>query len=148
MVVNWQKVAIEDLRRYPALRQSLTAIREKQAALDLQAGVVRSSFRDSAPVSGSGTSGAEDKLISNIVERERLDGNYAAVQKLVAQIETALDLLDKTERLVLERFYMHRMDGHVDRLCRELGYEARNIYKIKDNALRKFTVAMYGIVDL
>ena len=148
MVVTWQKVAIEDLRRYPALRQSLTAIREKQAALDLQAGVVRSSFRDAAPVSGSGTSGAEDKLISNIVERERLDGYYAAVQKLEAQIETALDLLDKTERLVLERFYMHRMDGHVDRLCRELGYERSHVYNIKEKALRSFTIAMYGLLDL
>ena len=148
MVVNWQKEAIEDLRRYPALRQSLTAIREKQAALDLQAGVVRSSFRDSAPVSGSGTSGAEDRLISNIVERERLDGNYAAVQKLVAQIETALGLLNKTERLVLERFFIHRMDGHVDRLCQELGYEKTRVYEIKDAALRLFTVAMYGLLDL
>ena len=42
-MVNWQKEAIDDLRRYPALRQSLDSIRERRAALDLQAGAERNS---------------------------------------------------------------------------------------------------------
>lgn len=147
-MVNWEKVAIDDLRKYEKMRHSLVSIREKQAALDLQSGVIRSSFRDSEPVSGSGSSGAEDRLISNIVERERLDGNYHAVEKLVAQIDAALAMLDDQERLVLERFYINRCPGYVDRLCQELGYERSHIYNIKDMALRHFTTAMYGLVEL
>lgn len=147
-MVNWQKIAIDDLRKYEHMKQGLLSIREKQAALDLQSGVIRSSFRDSEPVSGSGSSGAEDRLISNIVERERLDGNYHAVKKLVAQIDAALAMLDDQERLVLERFYINRNPGYVDRLCEELGYEVRNIYKIKDAALKKFTISMYGLIEL
>ena len=147
-MVNWQKVAIEDLRKYECMRQSLISIREKQAALDLQSGAVRSSFRSSEPVSGSGSSGAEDKLISNIVERQRLDCNFQAIEKLVLQVEKALSMLSEQEQLVLNRFYVNRSSGYVDRLCEELGYEARNIYNIKDAALRKFTISMYGLVDL
>lgn len=142
------KVAIDDLRKYEKMRHSLVSIREKQAALDLQSGVIRSSFRDSEPVSGSGSSGAEDRLISNIVERERLDGNYQAVEKLVAQIDAALAMLDDQERLVLERFYINRCPGYIDRLCQELGYERAQVYRKKDAALYKFTVALYGIIDL
>lgn len=147
-MVNWEKVAIDDLRKYEKMRRSLVSIREKQAALDLQSGVIRSSFRDSEPVSGSGSSGAEDRLISNIVERERLDGNYQAVEKLVAQIDAALAMLDDQERLVLERFYINRCPGYVDRLCQELGYERAQVYRKKDSALHHFTVAMYGLIDL
>ena len=147
-MVNWEKVAIDDLRKYEKMRHSLVSIREKQAALDLQSGVIRSSFRDSEPVSGSGSSGAEDRLISNIVERERLDGNYQAVEKLVVRMDKALSMLDDQERLVLERFYINRSPGYVDRLCEELGYEVRNIYKIKDAALKKFTISMYGLIEL
>lgn len=147
-VVNWQKVAIEDLRKYPALKQSLVSIREKQIALDMQSGVVRSSFREAIPVTGSGISGAEDKMISQIVERDRLEGNYAAVEKLVAQIDAALSMLTDTERLVLDRFYINRPPEHVERLCEELGYEKSNVYALKDRALYAFTVAMYGILDL
>ena len=147
-MVNWEKVAIDDLRKYEKMRRSLVSIREKQAALDLQSGVIRSSFRDSEPVSGSGSSGAEDRLISNIVERERLDGNYHAVEKLVAQIDAALAMLDDQERLVLERFYINRCPGYVDRLREELGYEQRQVYRLKDEALRQFAIAMYGIREL
>lgn len=147
-MVNWQKEAIDDLRRYPALRQSLDSIRERRAALDLQAGAVRSSFRDAAPVSGGGGSGAEDKLIACIMERERLAANYKAVSKLVRQIEIALSLLGEDEQLALERFYIHHQDRHVERLCEELGYEKSNVYELKDRALRRFTIAMYGILDL
>jgi len=147
-VVNWEKVAIDDLRKYEKMRHSLVSIREKQAALDLQSGVIRSSFRDSEPVSGSGSSGAEDRLISNIVERERLDGNYHAVEKLVAQIDAALAMLDDQERLVLERFYINRCPGYIDRLCQELGYEQAQVYRIKNEAIRNFTRAMYGLIEL
>ncbi len=147
-MVNWEKVAIDDLRKYEKMRHSLVSIREKQAALDLQSGVIRSSFRDSEPVSGSGSSGAEDRLISNIVERERLDGNYHAVEKLVAQIDAALAMLDDQERLVLERFYINRCPGYIDRLCQELGYEQAQVYRIKNEAIRNFTRAMYGLIEL
>ena len=147
-MVNWQKIAIDDLRKYEHMKQGLLSIREKQAALDLQSGVIRSSFSDREPVSGSGGSGAEDRLISNIVERERLDGNYHAVKKLVAQIDAALAMLDDQERLVLERFYINRCPGYVDRLCEELGYERSHIYNIKSAALRHFTTSMYGLVEL
>lgn len=147
-MVNWQKEAIDDLRRYPALRQSLDSIRERRAALDLQAGAVRSSFHDAAPVSGGGSSGAEDKLIACIMERERLAANYKAVSKLVRQIEIALSLLGEDEQLVLERFYIHRQDRNVERLCEELGYEKSRVYELKNRALRRFTIAMYGILDL
>ena len=147
-MVNWEKVAIDDLRKYEKMRHSLVSNREKQAALDLQSGVIRSSFRDSEPVSGSGSSGAEDRLISNIVERERLDGNYHAVEKLVAQIDAALAMLDDQERLVLERFYINRCPGYIDRLCGELGYEQAQVYRIKNEAIRNFTRAMYGLIEL
>lgn len=147
-MVNWQKEAVSDLRNYPLLVQSLAAIREQQAALDLQAGLVRSSFRDSEPVSGGGGSGAEDKLLSLIVKRERLGGNYQAVSVLVQQIEGALEQLDSKQRLVLERFFIHRCPNHVERLCAELGYEQAQVYRIKNEALRDFTRAMYGVTEL
>ena len=82
------------------------------------------------------------------MERERLAANYKAVSKLVRQIEIALSLLGEDEQLALERFYIHRQEQHVERLCEELGYEKSRVYELKDRALRRFTIAMYGILDL
>ena len=66
----------------------------------------------------------------------------------MAQIDNALAMLDDQERLVLERFYINRCPGYVDVLCQELGYERSHIYNIKGAALRHFTTAMYGLVEL
>lgn len=146
-MVDWKKVAIEDLRKYPYLKKSLLHIPQRIDVLEEYTKTVKGGMSGSEPVSG-GTSTSEDRLINNICERERLEHNYKAVAGLVEMIEEGLDILSRTERLVLERFYINRTQGHVERLCDELGYEQRQIYNIKDNALYKFTTAMYGLIDL
>ena len=70
-----------------------------------------------------------------------------ANKKLLDLIERGLASLDKTERLVLDRFYIDRPKNHVERLMEELNYEKTRVYEIKDQALYKFTIAMYGIVE-
>lgn len=147
-MVNWQKVTIDDLRKLEALKNSLNLIQEKRAALELQAGAVRSSMRSTEAVSGSGANKAEDKMVDNIIEKERLGDNYTATVRLIRRVEKGLELLSDTERKILDRFYIHRIPDHVDRLCEELGYEKTRVYEMKETALRKLTYAMYGVQDL
>jgi DNA-directed RNA polymerase sigma subunit (sigma70/sigma32) len=146
-MVDWKKIAIDDLRRYPHLKESLLHIPKKIEALEEYNQSIKGGMSGSEPVSG-GTSTSEDRLISNICERERLGHNYNAVSKLVAMIETALGMLNPTERKVLERFYINRSSGYVERLCDELGYEKSRIYQIKEDALLKYTRTMYGLIEL
>lgn len=147
-MVNWQKVTIDDLRKLEALKNSLNSIQEKRAALELQAGAVRSSMRSTEAVSGSGANKAEDKMVDNIIEKERLGDNYTATVRLIRRVEKGLELLSDAERKILDRFYIHRIPDHVDRLCEELGYEKTRVYEMKETALRKLTYAMYGVQDL
>jgi hypothetical protein len=144
--MNWQNAAIDDLKQYIDMRDSLCNVNERIAALKLKYTGIKSTNMETAPVKG-GTSKIEDRLIDNIVERQRLEYTYKATKKLVDIIQRGLDGLDEKERLVLERFYIYRTSGHVERLMEELNYEQRRIYQIKDEALYKFTVKMYGIVD-
>jgi hypothetical protein len=58
-----------------------------------------------------------------------------------------LEGLDDRERLVLERFYIQRTRGHVERLMDELHFEKSRVYQCKDEALYKFTISMYGLID-
>ena len=44
--------------------------------------------------------------------------------------------------------FIHRGKGNVERLCEELNIEnPPGVYKRKDRALRKFTLAMYGVTE-
>lgn len=146
-MIDWKKCAIEDLRTYNRRRDSLDNIKCRIAALKEQYASVKCALgSDTGAVQGGGNR-IEDRMLSNIVERERLTHTYRAAKCLVDLTEQGLSGLDERERLVLERFYVEPGKGNVDRLCGELGYEARQIYRIKDDALYKFTVCQYGIMD-
>lgn len=144
-MVDWQRATIEDLRQYNQKRQSLTNITRKIEALEEQMQSIRCGLKESEPVSGGGGSRSEDRLINCIAEKEKLLHNYRAVKGQVQILESALASLTDQERLVLERFYINRTSNYFYRLMEELGYAERQLYRIKDIALKKLAIAMYGI---
>ena len=145
--MDYRKIAKEDLRRYNALKMGIEHNAEHIRILDEKAKSIKIGTTDSTPVIG-GTSRAEDNLINNIALRDRLTLNNLAVEKLVGMIDDALSVLNDVERLVLTRMYINQEKHAVDRLCEELAYEKSRIYQIKDQALQKFTIAMYAIESL
>lgn len=145
--MDWKKSAIDDLRNYCRRRDSLDNIKARIAALKDQYASVKCALgSDPVPVQGGGAK-IEDRMLSNIVERERLAHTYRAAKRLVELTERGLDGLDERERLVLERFFVAPAKGNVGRLCGELGYEQAQVYRIKDDALYKFTIHEYGLAD-
>ena len=62
-------------------------------------------------------------------------------------MESGLGVLDEDERLVLDRFYIHRSKGNVNRLCEELGVEKPTVYRRRNRALYLFTIALYGAIE-
>lgn len=135
-----------ELRDYLARKEALEHLRERQAALRLQLQGIRASKSDTTPVMGGG-SRVEDGMISRMEELQRLELNYRAAAQLVALTERGLDSLTETQRLVLERFYIYRTPNHVEDLMERLNIERSQVYRIKEEALRQFTVCMYGLTD-
>ena len=144
--MKWTECAITDLKKYRAMSESLTNIPERIRVLEIRFKSVKSGSSDSTPVQGGG-SRSEDAMLDNIVERERLKLVYHADRRLVRLIERGLSKLSEEERLVIDLFYIDRPRYHLDELTKRLGYEKTQIYRIKDAALYKFTVTMYGITE-
>lgn len=86
----------------------------------------------------------DTEYINIIVEKERLKTNIDLCNNLVLLIDRGLSVLDNEERAVLEEFYMKPAPNIVELKAR-FGYETRSIYRLRDTALEKFTLAMYGI---
>ena len=146
-MADWKYNAIQDLREYRPLRDSLTNIPQEIAAIELDMQTLKGISYDKTPVEG-GASRYEDRLINCIDRKQRLSENFKVAKMRVERIERGLQSLSDKEQLVLRRFYIQREARYVERLCDELGYEERNIYKIKDSALKKFTLSMFGAIDL
>lgn len=135
-----------ELRDYLARKEALEHLRERQAALRLQLEGIRASKSDTTPVMGGG-SRVEDGMISRMEELQRLELNYRAAAQLVSLTERGLESLTETQRLVLERFYIYRTANHVEDLMERLHVERSRVYEIKEEALRQFTIRMYGLTD-
>lgn len=144
--LDWKKEAINDLKTYKARKDSILIMSEKIMELEAKAERLGSAST-TAPVQG-GSSKSEDVLINCIVECDRLKQNIRAVKGLTLAIERGLKNLSSEEQRVLEGFYISRSTRHIDKLCDELHCEKSTIYRIKDSALYKFTISMYGLIDL
>jgi hypothetical protein len=144
--MDWKKEAIEKLERYDARKRSIASIHDEITMLELQSVSIRSATADGTPVQGGGN-GREDALLTNKVKREELTRDLALAKLWCKMVERSLDALTSEERLVLDRFYIHRNKGNVDRLCEELHLERSAVYARRDAALYHFTIAHYGFSE-
>ena len=145
--MDWKREAEHELKQYAGRCRALKNIKLRHQALKEEMTTLKGVSTDRIPVRG-GASRMEDALVNNIVERQRLELTYKFTQKLVSLTKQGLDALEPQERDLLRRFYVDESKYTADQLCDELHLERSRVYKLKDQALYKFTINMYGIEKL
>ena len=144
--MNWKREAIDKLKNYEARREALENIPKEIKRLESSYVGIRSAATDGTPVSGGGNT-REDAMLSNIVHRDELKRRLKEARLRVVQVDKALAVLDDEERMVLDRFYIHRTKDRVGELCDRLNLEKTAVYDRREKALRHFTIALYGITE-
>lgn len=142
--MNWKEEATEKLRKYDTMHLAVKNLPEEMRRLDQAACAIRSARTDATPVKG-GTNRREDMLLNNIVCREELRCALEQAKLWVSTTDRALSALTPDEKLILYRLYMYPERNALERLCTELGVEQSSIYRKRDQALLRFTTALYGI---
>lgn len=145
--MNWKREAIDKLRNYDVHKQAIESVPKEIKRLEVQYTGIRSATTDGTPVSGGDGSTREDALLSNIVHRDELKRRLREARLWVAMVDKALAVLSDEERLLMDRFYIHPVKGAVGDLCDRLNVEKATVYRRRDNALRRFTIALYGVTE-
>ena len=127
--MNWRDEAAQKLRRLDAMRHALDNLPREVDRLEQEA---------------VGLLGSPDRLMGNLRRREVLGSQLRQTRSWVTSVERAMEVLSPEERLVLDRFYVYPRRGAADRLAEELGVERSQVYRKKDQALKLFTLAMFG----
>ncbi len=138
--MDWKQEAVDRLRSYGLRKQALEAIPRQIEEVRLRREGIGAVRTDRVAVSG----GREDRMFHTLAYQQALEQRLEVTQAWVSGMEAALAALSDEERLVLDRFYIHPARGNVDRLCEELCVERASVYRRKDQALRRFTMALYG----
>lgn len=105
---------------------------------------IRAAKVDGMPRAGSSASSREGAMISNITRRDELKRRLKEARLWVEIVDGGLSILDDEGRLVLELLFIHPAKGNIDRLCEQLYIEKSTAYHRRDEALRRFTLALYG----
>lgn len=146
--MKWTTIAEQRLRDYEKRREALSNIPEQIKMLEEHFTAIRSATTDATPVQGGSDNRREEMLINNIERRKELEFNLKIVKREVALTEKGLKVLTDEERRIIELFYIEKSRNSVERICEELILSPAGFYRKKDEALRKFTIAVYGITGL
>ena len=126
--MNWKQEAIGILEKHSAKKQALVSM-----SLELE--------RLSRSVPCSRT---QNQRLAHMVTEQILHQNYQQTALLVKRTECALDALTATERQLLEMLYILPRRGNQKMLMHIQGICKSTLYRRRDLALQKFTVALYG----
>lgn len=144
--MDWRPIAKEKLRNHEAKKNALKSLPAEIRTAESELFGIHGATTDGTPVSGGGNK-QNDRFISAFVQREELEKAYTLTKSAVDQVDSALDQLTAEERKILERLYMNPSKGNVLRLCEELNIEQATVYRWRDAALKRFTIALYGITE-
>ena len=144
--MKWKNEAMEKLRNYQIMHQACLNLPEEITRLEEESRKIRSVTPDITPVK-SGGSKREEVLLNNLVQREELTGSLEQVKRWLRVCNRGLNALTEEERLILQRLYLNPEQGSLQRLCSELGVEQSTVYRRRDEALHRFTIALYGFAE-
>ena len=146
MPLNWQKEAINDLRCHEKRKAAMESLADEIRELRSRTYGSSAPAADAVPVQG-GTSTAEGRWIAAIDELERKKEAYRITKRQIDAVERGLAVLDEQQRMVLNVFFVNRVQGGADYLVEKLNLERTRIYELRETALRNFTIARYGVVE-
>ena len=132
---NWKKSAEADLKDYMKQKKSIKNLTEQIDVLNADI----EKFKESSDEK------KKNKVCQSLVLREKLVKNLELTKKNINLIDKGLSDLDDEQRKVLYLFYIS--GGGFRRVMDEFHIEQASAYRRKDEALRDFTIAMYGMVE-
>ena len=145
--MDYRKFMIDDLGRHRQKVCALHNLKERIIALETELRAIKGADPSKITVKGGGNAEA-DKRLNLIVERDNLKRNYGIVKRAVDCVDAGLMTLSDKERATLDLFYMDRPHDHVAKVCELWQCEQAEAYRKKDEALRKLTIACYGVTEL
>lgn len=145
--MDYIREAIEYLKTYKDLQYAVINLKEEVQKLDaeLQGGAM---VYSDMPGGGSAAVQADDKMLNKIYRIEMAKKEYSDSNKTIRRIDRILEELnlgDGKERHgdILRQWFIERRDRQ--EIANEMGYSMSQLYRIKDKALRRLGVQLFGI---
>ena len=141
--MNWKEEAIDKLRRYPVMVSAVQTIPRELERLEMEARALQSGAAGKGP--GRNLRAQENRLMDNLVRRQELLRLQDNAESWVAVTGQGLSGLNEQEQKLLRLLYVE--GANVQQVCMAMGVERSSLYRQRDAALKKLTLAMYGALE-
>lgn len=141
--MNYKKWLIEDLQNLSRQKFAIVQLQEELETVEAEYAAIKATNYDKMP-SGKGTNVQEEKLLTAIAKKDELSANLEYTRRHVADMERLLTALPDDERLIIERMVLSNEKYAADMLADELGYERRQIYNKRNQALTHLAQMRHG----
>ena len=145
--MNWKEEAIHKLREYAPMRQATVNIPMQIRQLEDEYQTIRGQSFSGGRRTIADPGSREDQMMNNIIRRQELEKSLERASRWMEIVDGALEVLEPQEREILQCMYVFPQKGAVDTVCDALQLEKSSVYRRRDKALRKFTLAMYGATE-
>ena len=140
----WERFTIERLKDIEIERNAYRNVLDHIGRLRGEAGKVKGTVLSTTPVTGGMLNKEEERRLNNLSLCEELEANARKLRKDVNTFNQAWEQLTDNEKLVLTYFYVDRPTNYVEKLMEKLRYEKSKVYYLKDEALYRLTMLIYG----
>ncbi len=141
--MNWKNEVIDKLRNYNAHRAALLNIPAEIQRLETICEGLRTTELNRSADEDLQAWG-ENAVLSNIIYRDELKQQQRVAKQWVARMDKALAALDDDDRQILNLCFIQKASGAMGELCRQLCVGQSTAYRRRDEALLRFTQALYG----
>lgn len=141
----WKRLTIERLREIDLKRQAYNNLQGRLAYLDDELQKVKGPVLSTTPVQGGVLNREEERRLNNLSLKTELTANAQKLKKEIDDFDKAWEQLSEREQLILTYFYIQQQKDCVPRLMDQLNYEKSKIYYLRNEALYKLSVLLYGV---
>ena len=144
--MNWRTEAADKLRRYESVRLAVKNLEAELRRLEDANRTIRTVRTDLVTVDRS-MGRKEDRLLDNIVCQQELAAVLKDAKNWLTIMDRAMGTVKEEEQMLLRKFYISPGSEGIEALCIRMGVEKSSVYRRRDQALRNFTLALYGPVE-
>lgn len=139
----WKQVAINDLRKFNNIENSITGMKEEIA--DINAALVGGAYSmSSTPVQGGGAK-LEDKYLQAIVRKNLLEEQLKINEKEFLRIKDTLERMSADDRKLLGYAYINRTPNYIRLVMETFNVERSQAYRNIESALQEYCRIRYGV---
>ena len=142
-----RELAKDRLRHYAPKVAAKENLSEEIQELKQRRKSLRSGMQE-VPGGKKDPGGRENMLLGCIQRQSILEEELYLTGRWLGRMDRALSALTESERQLLGRLYIYPEKGAAELLAQDLGVDLKTVYYRSGVALRKFTTALWGGVEL